>query len=280
MTHSSMQRPESAPHTPLAAVIFDWAGTVCDFGSLAPVRALQTLFAQRGVPISAEQARGPMGRAKRDHITDILFLPDVAARWQKTHGVVPSSAEVDRLFADFLPLQLETLRGRAQLIPGVLQMVGALRERGLRIGSTTGYTAAMMAELLPLAKAAGYEPDAVLTVSDVPAGRPAPWMALRCAERLGCWPMSAIVKVGDTVADVAEGLNAGMWTIAFARCGNELGLDESELDALPAAELEDRQEQARNRLRRAGAHLVIDGPSDLCAALDTIELRRRRGDRP
>lgn len=70
-----------------------------------------------------------------------------------------------------------------------------------------------------------------------------------------------------------------MWTIAFARCGNELGLDESELDALPAAEL-DRQEQARNRLRRAGAHLVIDGPNDLCAALDTIELRRRRGDRP
>jgi len=280
MTHLSVQRPESAPHVPLAAVIFDWAGTVCDFGSLAPVRALQTLFAQCGVPISPEQARGPMGRAKRDHITDILFLPEVALRWQKTHGAPPTSADVDRLFADFLPLQLATLRGRAQLIPGVLQMVRELRERGLRIGSTTGYTAAMMAELLPLAAAAGYEPDAVLTVSDVQAGRPAPWMALRCAERLGCWPMSAIVKVGDTVADVAEGLNAGMWTIAFARCGNELGLDESELDALPAAELEDRQEQARNRLRRAGAHLVIDGPNDLCAALDTIELRRRRGDRP
>ncbi len=268
------------PFVPLKAVIFDWAGTICDFGSLAPVRALQTLFARHGVPISAAEARGPMGRAKRDHIADIVALPDVVQRWNSTHGKPPEDADVDRLFADFLPIQLQTIRERASLIPGALPLMAALRQRGLKIGSTTGYTAEMMAELRPLAARLGYVPDAVLTVSDVPAGRPAPWMALRCAEQLAVWPLSAIVKVGDTVADVEEGLNAGMWTVAFAKCGNELGLDEGELTALPHAELEDRVSKARSRLKQAGAHFVIDGPADLMATLDVLELRRRRGDRP
>lgn len=268
------------PFVPLKAVIFDWAGTICDFGSLAPVLALQTLFSRYGVPISATEARGPMGRAKRDHIADIVALPDVAQRWSRTHGSPPHAGDVDRLFSDFLPIQLQTIRERATLIPGALPMVAELRKRGLRIGSTTGYTAEMMAALRPLAAELGYVPDAVLTVSDVPAGRPAPWMALRCAEQLSVWPLSAIVKVGDTVADVEEGLNAGMWTVAYAKCGNELGLDESELSALPQAEKEERISKARSRLKQAGAHFVIDGPADLVATLDTLELRRRRGDRP
>lgn len=123
--------------SPLRAVIFDWAGTVLDFGSLAPVRA-QTLFAQAGVPISAAQARGPMGRAKRDHIADILALADVSERWQAVYGAPPSTADLDRLFAEFLPWhQLQTLTERATLIPGVLAMTDALRERGIQIGSTT-----------------------------------------------------------------------------------------------------------------------------------------------
>ena len=71
-----------------------------------------------------------------------------------------------------------------------------------------------------------------------------------------------------------------MWTIAFARCGNELGLDEPELFALPAEEQQARLSEARRRLQQAGAHLVIDGPAELPAALETLELRRRRGDRP
>jgi phosphonoacetaldehyde hydrolase len=159
-------------------------------------------------------------------------------------------------------------------------MAAALRRRGILIGSTTGYTRELMAELAPLAAQLGYSPDAIVTVSDVPAGRPAPWMALRCAEQLGAWPLSAVVKVGDTVADVQEGLNAGMWTVGFARCGNEVGLDEASLDALPREQQQRLCDAARSRLRQAGAHFVVDGPAELQSALDTLELRRRRGDRP
>lgn len=271
---------EPSSFVPLRAVIFDWAGTVCDFGSLAPVLALQKLFATAGVPISIEQARGPMGRAKRDHIADVLALPDVSTRWHAVHGHRPLEADIDHLYAQFLPVQLAELRTRATLIPGVLPMAAALRRRGILIGSTTGYTRELMAELAPLAALLGYSPDAIVTVSDVPAGRPAPWMALRCAEQLGAWPLSAVVKVGDTVADVQEGLNAGMWTVGFARCGNEVGLDEASLDALPREQQQRLCDAARSRLRQAGAHFVVDGPAELQSALDTLELRRRRGDRP
>ena len=50
------------------AVIFDWAGTLVDFGSIAPVIALSELFAKHGVSLTADEVRAPMGLLKRDHI--------------------------------------------------------------------------------------------------------------------------------------------------------------------------------------------------------------------
>ena len=47
------------------AVIFDWAGTVVDFGSRAPAGAFVEVFRRHGVAISIAEARGPMGSEKR-----------------------------------------------------------------------------------------------------------------------------------------------------------------------------------------------------------------------
>lgn len=83
MTHLSVQRPESAPHVLLAAIeISTGRGRSVTSAAWRQYERFNSV-AQCGVPISPEQARGPMGRAKRDHITDILFLPEVALRWQK-----------------------------------------------------------------------------------------------------------------------------------------------------------------------------------------------------
>jgi phosphonoacetaldehyde hydrolase len=273
-----MSAPDAS--SPLVAVIFDWAGTLVDFGSLAPVRALVALFSQQKVAITVEQARGPMGLHKREHIRQIAALPAVAAAWQREHGRAFLDDDLDALYHAFVPLQQAALAERCQPIPGALQLVAELRRRGLRVGGTTGYSAEMMATLMPLAAGHGLELDAVVTVSDVPAGRPEPWMALRCAERLRAFPMSAVVKVGDTLVDVAEGRNAGMWTIGLAACGNEVGLDEPELAALPAAERSLRLTQARARLRSAGAHFVVDGPAEVPLILEALALRIGRGDRP
>jgi phosphonoacetaldehyde hydrolase len=77
-------------------------------------------------------------------------------------------------------------------------------------------------------------------------------MCLRNAEKLGIYPMEACVKIGDTIPDVEEGLNAGMWTIGLAKSGNELGMNEREIAALPADRLQAGLERAYRRMAAAG----------------------------
>ena len=92
--------------------------------------------------------------------------------------------------------------------------------------------------------------------------------------------MSAIVKVDDTVPGIAEGINAGMWSIGLARSGNEIGLPLAEVDALPEAEYAARIERARARMNAASAHYVVDDITGVAACLDDIERRLAAGETP
>src|SRR5262245_24186888 len=87
------------------AVIFDWAGTIIDYGSQAPVLAVLETFRRLEVPISVEQARAPMGLAKRDHLQAILTLPEIGTLWRSVHGREPSIRDVDEIYRKFLPIQ-------------------------------------------------------------------------------------------------------------------------------------------------------------------------------
>jgi len=265
---------------PVKAVILDWAGTTVDHGSLAPVRVLQHVFASRRVPISEEEARRDMGVLKIDHIRKILFGANVSTRWRAIAGHAPAEADVASLFANFVPLQLECLVKYSTVIDGVASAVARLRKRGIKIGSTTGYTHAMLDMILRPAAAQGYEPDCAITPDDVGAGRPHPWMIYANAIRLQVEPLEAIVKIGDTPVDIEEGLRAGVWTVGVARTGNMVGLSAEDFAALGSAEREKRLENARNALSAAGAHEVIDAVGNCEAALEAIEARIRNGERP
>ena len=272
----------SAGHNtgPLKAVILDWAGTIVDYGSCAPAGVFVEVFARHGIPITMTQARGPMGSEKRAHIAALAATPVVAEAWVRAHGRRCIEDDIDAMYADFVSLQIESLPRFADLIPGTLEAVAGFRKRGLKIGTTTGYNAEMMRVLGAEAASRGFEPDCIVSSDMVPEGRPAPWMALKAAALMRVYPMSAIVKIGDTIPDIHEGLNAGMWTIAVAASGNELGLAQTEAEALPADDLEQRLARARDRLRAAGAHYVVDGISDVPPVLDHIESRLARGERP
>lgn len=264
----------------LQAAILDWAGTTIDFGCCAPALAFVETFRRSGVELSLAEARGPMGTAKRRHIELLCGLPAVRERWRARHGREPGPEEVERLYREFVPLQTSTLVQHAGLVPGTLDAVADLRRRGLRIGTTTGYSSQMMAVVEAEARRQGYVPDATVCPDDVPAARPHPWMCLRAAQELGVYPMAAIVKVGDTAPDVQEGRNAGMWTVAVAATGNETGFSEAELAALPAADRRRRIEAARLRLGEAGADYVIDGIAELGPVLDDIQGRLQAGELP
>ncbi len=264
----------------LQAVIFDWSGTTVDFGSFAPTGAIISVFARRNIPITIAEARAPMGTYKYDHIRTITEMPRVATLWRETHGRDVTKADVDAMFADLTPVQIEAITQYADLIPGVADAVSAMRARGLKIGSCTGYTTEMMKPLLPLAQARGYAPDALVCPDDVGYGRPAPFMCYENARRLGVYPMWTMVKMGDALADIHEGRNAGMWTVGIAKTGNELGLTPSELATIPADELQTRLNAIYDRFYEAGAHFVVDSVADSLPILDSIQAKLANGERP
>ena len=265
---------------PLRALVLDWAGNTVDYGSRAPAAAFTETFAQHGVVISIEEAREPMGRAKRDHIRAITEMPRVASRWRDAHGGPCTNQDIDALYADFLPRQLHCIEQYSDVIPGVPEIIQRCRERGLEIGSSTGYTAEIMEVVMARARAQGFSPDAMLCASDIAEGRPAPWLIFENARRLGVYPMAAIAKVDDTVAGIEAGINAGTWTIGVARTGNGVGLSEAELNDRSAAERTELVEKARGRLHRAGSHYVVDSVSEILPVLDAIDERLAAGHAP
>lgn len=265
---------------PLRAVILDWAGTIVDYGSCAPAGVFVEVFRKHGVEITLTEARGPMGSEKRVHIAALLAEPDIALRWQHKHLRPSTESDIDAIYADFIPMQLKSLPHYADLIPGTIEAVADFRRRGLKIGTTTGYNCQMLDLLLTEARQRGLQPDASVAADEVPEARPSPWMALTAAMRLNAYPVEACVKVGDTVPDILEGLNAGMWTVAVAKTGNELGMTERDVAALRDTELEPLLDAAYDRLYAAGAHFVVDSIADVPPALDEIEERLTASERP
>jgi phosphonoacetaldehyde hydrolase len=265
---------------PIRAVLLDWAGTTMDFGCMAPASVFLKVFEQAGTPITMEEARAPMGAHKRVHIQEILRLDGVRERWIEAHGTAPTDGDVDEMFAAFVPLQLECLAEYAELIPGTLEVVSYLRKRSIAIGTTTGYTTEMTAINLREAERQGFKPDATVSASEVPMGRPYPFMCLQNIINLRISPLEACVKVDDTIPGIAEGLNAGLWTIGLAVSGNEVGLSLEQWTALSEEEKAPLRERAYQRMKSAGAHYVVDTIKDIISCLGDIESRLSRGEKP
>jgi phosphonoacetaldehyde hydrolase len=262
------------------AVIFDWAGTVIDYGSLAPMGAFVETFGEFGTAISVEEARGPMGMAKRPHLAAIMALPRVAESWTKRHGHPPTEADIDAVYAAFVPKNIAVAARYATLIPGAADVVAELRRKGVKIGSSTGYTREIMAEILPVAASQGFKPDSLVCTGDTPDGRPTPFMLYKTLLDLGVWPAWSAIKVDDTEVGIAEGLNAGAWTVGVSGSGNCFGLSREDAAALAPADFAERRATAVKRLEHAGAHYVIDSVADLMPVVLKIGARLAQGERP
>lgn len=266
--------------SPIQAVVFDWAGTMIDHGCRAPVIALRRIFDDAGCPITEAETRADMGVAKRDHIRRLLATPRIASAWRLAHGALATEADIDRLHDAVEPMMRIAARDSAALIPGALDAVGYLKARGVRIGSSTGYTRPMMADILPLAAAQGYAPEVVVCAGETPLGRPSPLMMWKNLVELGVWPAHAAIKVDDAEVGVAEGRAAGAWTVGLSASGNGVGLDRTELQALSAAERDRRVSASAARLRAAGADYVIGSVAELPQIFDAISERLLAGERP
>lgn len=258
---------------PVKAVIFDWAGTVIDFGCMAPVEALIDVFGGEGIVLTDAEARADMGKAKLDHVRAILAEPGIAARWQQARNAAPGEDDVARVYARLEPAIEVAATRAATLIPGAAATVDTLRQLGVRIGSGTGYTRQMMRGIEPAAAAQGYAPEVIICAGETPSGRPAPHMSWAAMIALDVWPASACIKVDDAPVGIAEGHNAGCWTVGLSGSGNEVGLDLASYQALSEDERSAALEKAETRLKAAGADFVIPDISQLLPVVHEIARR-------
>jgi len=199
-------QPQKSSFNKLQAVIFDWSGTLVDFGSLAPTQIFVDAFASFDISLSLEQARGPMGLSKKEHIRQLLAQPQISAQWQSRFGRAWEEEDVTALYERFLPKQIEKVGDYSAPIEGAADVLALLHRAGVKVGGAAGYPREVLDVLLPLAAAQGLKADHVVAGDELAAGgRPGPWMALAnvLALRINC--VSGCVKVDDTVPGIEEG---------------------------------------------------------------------------
>jgi phosphonoacetaldehyde hydrolase len=266
--------------THIKAVFFDWAGTMVDFGSCAPVYAMQSAFGDAGVIVSEASVRKHMGKAKREHVLAMFSDPDVSAAWLQAKGKLPDEGDTDNLMIDLEPAMTKAAAEASTLIPGAKHVFDALTTAGIRVGSSTGYTQTMMGDVARLAKMQGYEPETLLCAGDTLQGRPAPLMLWQAMVNLGVWPARACIAVDDAPVGIIAGREAGMWTVGLAGSGNEIGLDHNAYQALDPAKRRLKLNAAAARFTQVGADFVIATVADLPRVLVMIETAVAAGLQP
>jgi len=257
----------------IKAVIFDWAGTMIDFGCMAPVNAFISAFEEKNIQITLSEAREPMGLAKRDHVKAILSGERVKNEWIKIYNSPPIDEDIDAIYHIVTPKMMEAIEQSCEPIDGVIEIIQQLKSQGIKIGSTTGYIDIMMEKIIPAAAAKGLTVDSVINSSDCKEGRPSPFMIFRNMENLGIYDVSEVLKVGDTVADVGEGLNAGAWTAAVVCSGNEVGLPKVEFDALDEQTKSESINAASEKLKNACANYIIKNMNELFSVIEDINTK-------
>jgi phosphonoacetaldehyde hydrolase len=275
-----MYRYERQYVGPLQAIIMDWAGTTVDFGSMAPIRAFQALFASHGVPISEQEARGPMGVEKREHIRQLCALARIQEEWIKVKGSPTAQNDIDAMYDEFVPLQIAAIAETAVLIPGLTDTLAWAKNNSVKIGANTGYADIMIEGLLERAASQGYAPQSNVCATQVPKGRPYPYMAMMNAIELGVENLCACVKIDDTLTGIDEGLSAGMWTIGVAISGNEVGMSLEDWNKQSTEQQQALRVKAHKRFRNAGAHYVVDTIADVIPVFEIIEQRLAAGEKP
>ncbi|WP_455592742.1 phosphonoacetaldehyde hydrolase [Bacteroides sp.] len=254
----------------IECIIMDWAGTAVDYGCFAPVAAFISAFAEKGLTIDVVQTRKPMGLPKIQHIRELLTMPEVNEQFVSRYGRAWTEEDVVELNSLFEKYLFASLKEYTDPIPGVISTLEQLRADGLKIGSTTGYTREMMDVVLPAAASKGYHVDYCATPNLLPAGRPAPYMIFENLTKLAVPCLDTVVKVGDTIADIKEGVNAKVWSVGIVLGSNEMGLTEAEVKAMPVVELENRINEVKERMLAAGASYVIRNIAELPALIETI----------
>lgn len=257
----------------IEAVIFDWAGTMVDYGCMAAIETYREIFEKYGINLTTEEIRKGMGQDKVDHIRQIIETDRIAKLWLDKTGMEPNEGDVRALARDFHKTIIKKFEFHSEPKEHVKNAISILREQGIKIGSTTSYTREMMDVLVPIAKKHKLEVDLVVNSEDVngQGGRPSPFMIFKNMEKLGVNSVKSVVKIGDTVNDIMEGVNAGVYSIGVVEGSSEMGLSYDEFMNLSEEEKEYKRNIVKERYKKAGAYYVINTIKSLPYVINAIQ---------
>lgn len=267
-------------------VMLDCSGTTMDRYVDAPAIVFVEVFRKYGLEISMDEARKPMGLRKDLHIKAVTEIPSVRERFTAKFGREPTQADVDKMFAVFVPTQIDLLKSGNyhELLPGTAEVVRKMQQDGIRIGVTTGFTRGMLDILLAGGARQGFNPDAACAGDEVEMPRPTAYMVIKNLERLGVLnlrnAMRRTVKVDDTVSGAGEGAPL-CWRVGVSKWSNYVVDSWAVARSLSPEQLAARERASKEKLiSESGAHYVIDDLRDLPAVIAEINQRLARGESP
>ncbi len=222
-------------------VVFDMAGTTVDERNVVyEVMTASLVAAGVEVELEAVVAVGA-GQEKRSALARILAAHE---------GQAPDAGRVDRIFRDFerrLDAAYEVLAVKG--LPGAEAVFGALRDAGVKVVLNTGYARRVAEGLIArLGWRVGAEIHGLVAADDVGRSRPDPAMIQRAMATFGVTDAREVAKVGDTVADILEGRNAG--------CGLSIGVTTGA--------------QTREALAAAAPDAIVDRLVDILALVGVV----------
>lgn len=268
----------------LRGAVLDFSGTIVDPGVYAPAVVFRTIFERFGVPISMEEAREPMGNHKKVHIQRITEMMDVRKRWNHKHGRDPTEQDVEAMFEQFVPAQLEVLPRYAKEIPGAFKAANVMRNKyGLQLGNTTGFTRSMVDVIVAKMNEQGFALDFTVAADEVENPRPFPDACVRNMRLMNIKDPAEMVKIGDTQMDVEEGKRANMWTIALRDYSNYMGMLPEEIARMKKKDPKQLQwmmTQAAEKLMDMEPDYIVDNITDALPKIEEINERLKNGELP
>lgn len=200
-----------------------------------------------------------MGMLKWDHIHTMIKMSRITEEWEAVCGRMWNKTDVDIIYEISEKAIFGILDKFSTPKLFVLNAVAKLRNRDIKIGSTTGYTIEMMDIVTKSAEEQGYKPDSWFCPNHTEnKGRPYPYMVFKNLETLGVSSVNAAIKVGDTVADIKEGKNAGMISVGIIERSSVMGYTQAEYEALPPEYKALEAERVRKVYEACGADYVIN----------------------
>lgn len=269
----------------ITTAILDFSGTTLDSMVLAPAVVFMDVFKNHGVEITMAEARKPMGLRKDLHIEEILKDKNVNQRWYEIKGTKPNKSDAEKLFSDFVPMQLSVLKKYSTLLPNTKNVFDILKyDMDMKIGLTTGFTRKMVDVLQKEALAQGISFDSCVAGDDIQDGcgvRPKPFMLYQNLMNLDAYPIENVVKVDDTISGVGEGINAGCWTVGLYSHSNYMNIDSLEhLETISKTELAMKKLYSMNKLVESGAHYLAPDISYLPKICESINYKMSIGETP